>query len=127
LYPYLFYLVIDAFCQILIRGRNESLIQGLGLVLDNGHRIINFHYTDDTIFFLQTDYKCVETVMWALASGLNRPVPADQTVPKLMPDPSPTTVRSNGNLVLLSPKIDTMWTCPVRTHGPDQTVDRAEP
>jgi Reverse transcriptase (RNA-dependent DNA polymerase) len=51
--PFMFDLVTDALCQIIIRGRDAGLIQGLGPVLDNGHNIINFHYTDDTIFFLK--------------------------------------------------------------------------
>jgi Reverse transcriptase (RNA-dependent DNA polymerase) len=48
---FLFDLVIDALCQIVQRGRDASLMQGLGPVLENGHKIINFHYADDTIFF----------------------------------------------------------------------------
>jgi hypothetical protein len=62
----MFDLVTDVLCQILIRGRDAGLIQGLGPVLDNGHRIINFYYADDTIFFLEADRKCVETVLWSL-------------------------------------------------------------
>jgi Reverse transcriptase (RNA-dependent DNA polymerase) len=47
--PFILDLVTDALCQLLIRGRDASLIQVP--VFDNGHRIINFHYDDDTIFF----------------------------------------------------------------------------
>jgi Reverse transcriptase (RNA-dependent DNA polymerase) len=64
--PFMFDLVTDALCQILIRGRDAGLIQDLGPVLDNGHNIINFHYADDTIFFLKADSKCVEIVLWSL-------------------------------------------------------------
>jgi Reverse transcriptase (RNA-dependent DNA polymerase) len=49
--PFLFDLVTDALCQIVQRGRDASLIQDLGSVLDDGHKVINFHYADDTIFF----------------------------------------------------------------------------
>jgi Reverse transcriptase (RNA-dependent DNA polymerase) len=49
--PYLFDLVTDALCQLLIRGNELGLLQGLGLVLANGKQDINFHYTDDIIFF----------------------------------------------------------------------------
>jgi hypothetical protein len=49
--PFLFDLVTDVFCQILQSGRDASLIQGLGPVLENVHKVLNFHYVDDTIFF----------------------------------------------------------------------------
>jgi Reverse transcriptase (RNA-dependent DNA polymerase) len=49
--PFLFDLVTDALCQIVQRGRDASLIQDLCPVLDDGHKVINFHYAGDTIFF----------------------------------------------------------------------------
>jgi Reverse transcriptase (RNA-dependent DNA polymerase) len=61
--PFLFDLVIDTLCQLLIRGNELGLLNGLGPVLANEKQIINFHYADDTIFFLQADPKCVETVL----------------------------------------------------------------
>jgi Reverse transcriptase (RNA-dependent DNA polymerase) len=48
--PFLFDLITDALCQILKRGRDAGFIQGLGLELNNGHKIINFYYADDIIF-----------------------------------------------------------------------------
>jgi hypothetical protein len=62
----MFDLVTDALCQLLIRGRDTRLVQGLGPVLKNSHTIINFHYADDTIFFLEVDRTYVETVLWSL-------------------------------------------------------------
>jgi Reverse transcriptase (RNA-dependent DNA polymerase) len=64
--PYLFDLVTDALCQLLIRGNELGLLQGLGPMLANGKQVINFHYTDDIIFFIQADSKCVETMVWIL-------------------------------------------------------------
>jgi Reverse transcriptase (RNA-dependent DNA polymerase) len=64
--PFLFDLVTDSLCQIIHIGRDVGLIKGLGYVMDNGHNIINFHYADDIIFFLQADPRCIEVVMWAL-------------------------------------------------------------
>jgi Reverse transcriptase (RNA-dependent DNA polymerase) len=49
--PFLFDLVTDTFCQLLNKYRDNGLIQGLGPIVQNGHRIINFHYADDIIFF----------------------------------------------------------------------------
>lgn len=58
---FLFDLVTDALCQILNRDKILGLIQGLGPVLDDGHRIIIFHYADDTVFFCKQI-----TLMWKL-------------------------------------------------------------
>jgi hypothetical protein len=49
----MFDLVTDVLCQILIKGRDAGLIQGLGPILDNGHRIINFNMLMILSFFLK--------------------------------------------------------------------------
>jgi hypothetical protein len=49
----MFDLVTDVLCQILIKGRDVGLIQGLGPVLDNDHRIINFNMLMILSFFLK--------------------------------------------------------------------------
>jgi hypothetical protein len=59
-------LVTDALCQLLIRGTELGLLQGLGPMLTNGKQVINFYYANDTIYFLPADPKCVETVVWIL-------------------------------------------------------------
>jgi Reverse transcriptase (RNA-dependent DNA polymerase) len=63
---FLFDLVTDTLCQILIRGRDKAFIQRLAPALADGHKIINFYYADDTIFFLKAYANCVEAIMWVL-------------------------------------------------------------
>jgi Reverse transcriptase (RNA-dependent DNA polymerase) len=48
--PFLFDLMTDALYQIVQRGIDVSFIQDLDHVLENGHKVINFYYADDTIF-----------------------------------------------------------------------------
>jgi Reverse transcriptase (RNA-dependent DNA polymerase) len=64
--PFLFDLVTDTLCQILLRGQQLDCIQGLGPTLDTGLKCTHFLYADDTIFFLQTDLNNIEAVMCAL-------------------------------------------------------------
>jgi Reverse transcriptase (RNA-dependent DNA polymerase) len=51
--PFLFDLIIDSLCQILVRGKQFDHIQGLGPVLEDGFPCTYFLYADDTIFFLK--------------------------------------------------------------------------
>jgi hypothetical protein len=62
----LFDLVTDSLCQILARGKQLELIQGLGPVLDDGFSCTHFLYADDTIFFLKADIKNMDAALWAL-------------------------------------------------------------
>lgn len=66
--PFLFDLVTDALSQSLNRDKHLGLVHGLGPSLADGHNIINFHYADDTIFFLQADFENVETALWAMVA-----------------------------------------------------------
>jgi Reverse transcriptase (RNA-dependent DNA polymerase) len=62
--PFLFDLVTNTLCQLLIGGNELALLNGLGHVLADEKQIINFHYVDDIIFcFLRADPKCVEIVL----------------------------------------------------------------
>jgi hypothetical protein len=49
--PFLFDLVTDALCQILLRGQQLDCIQGLCPTLDTGLKCTHFSYADDIIFF----------------------------------------------------------------------------
>jgi Reverse transcriptase (RNA-dependent DNA polymerase) len=49
--PLLFDLVTDTLCQILTRGKNAGIIEGLGPMLETGFMITNFLYAYDTVFF----------------------------------------------------------------------------
>jgi Reverse transcriptase (RNA-dependent DNA polymerase) len=49
--PLMFDLVTDTLCQILTRGKNVGIIEGLGPMLETGFMITNFLYADDTVFF----------------------------------------------------------------------------
>jgi Reverse transcriptase (RNA-dependent DNA polymerase) len=66
--PFLFDLVTDILCQIMNRGTDLNLIQGLGPRLSNGHKCSHSLYADDTIFFLPANSGIIENVTWALVA-----------------------------------------------------------
>jgi hypothetical protein len=49
--PFLFDLVTDILCQVLLRDQQLQLVQGLSPILDIGLQISHFLHVDDTIFY----------------------------------------------------------------------------
>lgn len=64
--PYLFNLAADSLSKMFHIGREQGFLIGLGPPCDNHHAVMNCHYADDTILFLQADPKNIELTWWTM-------------------------------------------------------------
>jgi Reverse transcriptase (RNA-dependent DNA polymerase) len=60
LFPFLFNLVSDTLSKILTNAMSARYIKGLGNF--NGKSILNLNFADDTLIFIQADFKMVEAL-----------------------------------------------------------------
>jgi hypothetical protein len=64
-------LVIDKLVKILNKAKHEGYLQGLGNF--NNQNIINLNYVDDTLLFLQADFRMLEALKLILVGFENIP------------------------------------------------------
>jgi Reverse transcriptase (RNA-dependent DNA polymerase) len=63
--PFLFDLIVDAFHIILHKALNNGMIKGLGNFGNLG-QILNLHFADDTLLFLEATMDNIQVLKWLL-------------------------------------------------------------